>query len=96
MTDGMVLMPWWTPWLCGVLVIVCLAGTAWFDRYSKARLREATDYWRKSLAIWEKIDAVPASAMSAAALHDMDAFVSEHVDQSGSLPSDYVKPPSLV
>lgn len=88
----LIFIPWWTPWLFGVLVIGSLAASAWFDHYSKERLREATDYWRRSRAVWDAIDTKAGDGISEEGLRAMEAFLDENIDQTGSIPSDYHKP----
>lgn len=92
MTEGMVLMPWWTPLLLGLLFAVCVGASAWFDHYSKARLKEAIDYWQRSKAIWDAIDAAPDAKITDEAALAMQEFCNKEADQTLSLPTDYVKP----
>lgn len=70
MTD--VVMPWWGLLLMSALMVGCVALSAWFDHYSKARLKEATDYWRKSRDLWETIDTVPNERISKEGLRAME------------------------
>jgi hypothetical protein len=90
MTD--ILLPWWTPWLLAALVIGTLFASAQFDRYSRARLREAMAFWRRSRAVWDAIDAQAEKGLSAEGLRAMEAFLAEEVDQAGSIASDYHEP----
>lgn len=87
----MTTIPIWGIWLLFILNVVCLLASGWFDRYSKARLKEAMGYWRRSKALWDAIDAVPESQIREEGLRAMEAFINEEHDQTGSIPTDYVK-----
>lgn len=89
--DGMVMIPWWHPWLSTIVMVAVLSASALFDRWSRRRLAEAVDYWRRSDDIWARIDAVPDARITEDVMEAMEDFVSNEVDQVGSIPSDYYR-----
>lgn len=85
-------MPWYVAVGLGVLPFATMLLSVWFDDFSKKRLAEATDYWRRSSAIWEALGEVPGERFTPEAADMLDKFVTDRTDQRGSLPTDYITP----